>query len=269
MNNGPASVIGLPRPQRIFWRLSHNSCVVPLGLHQGGWRRTSPLASHLTPLLPGSSQEALWSQIAGTYCASEGVWAVSNVLPRHVKVTYLPAHTDTRIVQCSRKCSRTLGHTVLFACTARRGMHRRNPVGTAGGAQTVMQVLWYSILPWCQLLKSFFPMSDGTSWNMQIPEASLKHAAWARKGLVFASSHSPRDRRSSMGEKRMGKSSLLSHLFITVSSNLLNTCLFHTQVVRGRQGWFTTVCSDCVNAPDIIQKPKPQCVICFLATLFL
>lgn len=50
------------------------------------------------------------------------------------------------------------------------------------GTNKVRQVLLYSILHWCQLLKSFFPMSDGTAWNLQIPGACLKDAAWAGKG---------------------------------------------------------------------------------------
>lgn len=113
------------------------------------------------------------------------------------------------------------------------------------GTNRVRQVLWYSILHWCQLFKSFFPISDGAAWNLQIAGASLKDAAWARKALVFARSHSPRDRRNLMGAKRMGNSSLFNHMITTVFSNLLNTCLFCAQVVSRRQWWFTMVCPDC------------------------
>lgn len=271
MNNGPASVTGLPCPQRIFWRLSHNSCVVHLGLHQGGWRRTSPLAFHLTTLLPGSSKYSLITNCQHLLCQWESVGSIK-CSPKTCRGCISPSsHWHKDCVMCWEMFKDIWTYTTFSLHSTERNAQAESNGSSRKG--TNRQVLWYSILHWCQLLKSFFPMSDGTSWNMQISGASLKQkpllAAWARKGLVFASSHSPRHRRSSMGEKRMGKSSLFNHLIITVSSNLLNTCLFHTQVVRGRQGWLTTVCSDCVNTPDIIQKPKPQCVICFLATLFL
>lgn len=180
----------------------------------------------------------------------------------------IPSSQGHRAGQCAGNCSRTLGtHCFLLA------QHREHCRGQIlqeqqeGHKQSQARSVGLHP-PLCQLLKSFIHMSDGSAWSLQIPGASLKHGAWVRKGLVFATSHSPRDRRSSMGARRMGKSSLFNPLIITVSSNLLNTCLFCTKVGKGRQQRFTTVCLDCVNSPNMIQKPKLQWIVCFLATLF-
>lgn len=98
--NSLAPVIRLSPPQTFLRRLPHMSCVVPLGLHQGGCRRTSPLALHLTPLPPGREHKVLVGcKWAALNHASKGMWAVSNVFPRRVEITYLLARSNVRIVQ--------------------------------------------------------------------------------------------------------------------------------------------------------------------------
>lgn len=145
MNNGPASVIGFPRPQRIFWRLSHISCVAPLGLHQGGWRRTTPLALHLTPLLPGSSEYPLITSWQPWPCQRGRVGSIK-CSPKMCGGHVSPAHRDTGL---GNVLGTAQGHWALTAfcwhsteSTAGAKSYRSSRRGT----NRVRQGLWDSIL---------------------------------------------------------------------------------------------------------------------------
>lgn len=230
----------------------HTSAVVPLGLHQGGWRRTTPLALHLTPLLPGSSKHSLITNWQHLPCQRGHVGSIK-CSPRRVEVTKLPAHLDTSSCNVLGNVQGHLGIRCFLLAQHRGDAQDKSNGSSRRGTNRAQQALWYSILHWCLLLKSFFPKSDGAAWNLQIAGASLKHAAWGGRGWCLLALTVPETGGAAWGQGRWGNPLYST----TVSSSLLNTCLFCTQVVGRRQQRFTTVCPDCVNSPDMIQKPKP------------
>lgn len=118
-------VIGLIPPQRLCWRLPHVSCIAPLGLHQGGCRRTSPFALHLTALLSGRDLKVLFEWKSAALTLPRGACGQYQMFSQNAwrsRISWLTVIQG--LCNVVRGGSRTLGHMLLSACTARRGMDR-------------------------------------------------------------------------------------------------------------------------------------------------
>lgn len=115
----PASMIGLPHPRRIFWRLSHISCG-SLGSAPRWVEKNNPLGTPPHPTAP-RKLKALFDHKLAALAMPARPCGQYQMFSKTCGGHKTPSSLGHELVQCVGKCSRTLGHTLLSACTAQGG----------------------------------------------------------------------------------------------------------------------------------------------------